>query len=93
MSGEPMEVAIALSLLLAESAAEGDPLRGKVFTFDSQPKLVEVPGVPAGGEPGAQGSLGERVKFARGMEWGGSTNIDAVFDRLCGLAVANGMSG
>jgi hypothetical protein len=47
MEGRPMEVAVALSLLLAESAPLNSPWHGKIFTFSQIPLLVEVPGIPA----------------------------------------------
>lgn len=46
MSGQPMEVAVALSLLLAESAPLDSPWYGHVMTFSRTPRLVKVPGIP-----------------------------------------------
>jgi hypothetical protein len=43
MAGRPMEVAVALSLLLAESAPLDSPWHGKIFTFSEVPHLVTVP--------------------------------------------------
>ena len=40
MDGEPMEVAIALSLLLTEAAPQDCPWRGHIFTFDEKPRCV-----------------------------------------------------
>jgi len=42
MSGTPMDVAVALSLLLAESANGDDPFRDSVVTFSATPQLVRV---------------------------------------------------
>jgi hypothetical protein len=46
MMGTPMEVAVALSLLLAESAPRVSPWYGTIITFSERPHLVEVPGIP-----------------------------------------------
>ena len=66
MTGEPMEVAIALSLLLAESAPRDSPLFGKMFTFHEQPELLTVPDIPhhAAGEV-PEGGLAKQVKWVR----------------------------
>ena len=91
MSGEPMEVAVALSLLLAESAPEGSALRGKMFTFHEVPTLVTVPDVPAPGQA-PEGGLARRLAHVKGIDWGGSTNIDAIFEQLLRLALDNSMT-
>lgn len=72
MEGRPMEVAIALSLLLASSAPRDSPLFGRMFTFHESPTLVEVPGIPdyAAGEV-VEDSLARMVEHVRGIEWGG----------------------
>jgi hypothetical protein len=85
MDGVPMEVAIALSMLLAESRPNDDPFRGRMFTFDSEPKLMTVPNIP-NYETGDMGSLAERVQFVRNMGWGMNTNLEAVFEQLLALA-------
>lgn len=91
MTGEPMQVAVALSLLLAESAPVGSALRGKMFTFHELPTLVTVPDVPAPGEA-PEGGLAARLAYVKSIAWGGSTNIDAIFDQLLQLAIATGMT-
>ncbi|KAL7581802.1 hypothetical protein ACA910_022328 [Epithemia clementina (nom. ined.)] len=75
MSGTPMDVAIALSLLVAELAPQGSQWRGKVITFSEVPKLVNVP------EPTID-NLGERARLVQGMDWGYNTDFQAVFDLL-----------
>merc|ERR1711966_334722 len=42
MNGEPMEVCVALGLLLAESAPVESPWRGKIMTFESRPQLMDL---------------------------------------------------
>jgi hypothetical protein len=87
MRGEPMDVAIALSLLMAE-AGEG----GKICTFHESPKLVDVPGLPKAedGFLGGVGDLGRRADFVKGIDWGMSTDIDRVWDLLIEEALDQG---
>jgi len=87
MNGEPMDVAIALSLLMAE-AGEG----GKICTFHESPKLVDVPGLPKteDGFLGSVGDLGRRADFVKGIDWGMSTDIDRVWDLLIEEALEQG---
>jgi len=91
MSGEPMEVAVALSLLLAESAPKTSVLRGGMFTFHSKPTFVRLT-VPdhEGGEV-RDGALAERVRWVKSIEWGCSTNLDLVFDRIIDMALTYSM--
>jgi hypothetical protein len=70
MSGTPLEVAIALGLLLSE-ITEG-PYRHKLVTFSTTPELFEVP----------EGTLAEKVTAINQMNWNMSTNLQAVFDLL-----------
>eukprot|EP00961_Rhodomonas_salina_P277811 3753967-Rhodomonas_salina.1 len=97
MSGEPMDVAVALSLLLAQSQTDS-PWRGKLFTFHSQPRLVDIPMLSdvhdGAGELPAETlpDLGEMVRFVRGMPWGMNTDIDALFAQLLAKAVEEQLS-
>lgn len=92
MNGLPMEVGISLSMLLAETAPE--PLKHKMFTFSEIPVLVELENVPdhANGQIPEPGSLHRRVEQVRGMDWGGCTNFEAVFDKLLELAQLNDLT-
>ena len=63
MNGQPMEVAIALSMLVSELAAE--PYKGLLITFSEKPLLHQIKG----------NSLVERVKDIEDMEWGYNTNL------------------
>ncbi|KAL6855890.1 hypothetical protein ACP4OV_018692 [Aristida adscensionis] len=76
MSGTPMEVCVALGLLLSEISDE--PWRHRVITFSQRPQLHQVAG----------DTLGEKAAFIRRMEWGMNTDFQAVFDNLLGVAVA-----
>ncbi|CAI5498176.1 unnamed protein product [Closterium sp. Naga37s-1] len=70
MSGIPMEVAIALSLLVSEVSSE--PWKNHLITFSAQPTIHHVQGE----------TLVERVRSTEGMAWGYNTNFQAVFDLL-----------
>ena len=99
MSGTPMSVAIALSMLLAESLPRDSPLHGKIMTFHSRPSLCTLKNVPdydmvidksnledLDGILKSLGDFGARVSDVRGYDWGGSTNIEAAFDLLLQIA-------
>jgi len=80
MSGNPMCVAIALSLLVADLAEE--PFKGLICTFSSTPELFKVP----------DGQLDTKVKAVQGMNWNMSTNVEAVFDLILERATAHNIS-
>eukprot|EP00586_Coscinodiscus_wailesii_P016161 CAMPEP_0172514852 /NCGR_PEP_ID=MMETSP1066-20121228/263274_1 /TAXON_ID=671091 /ORGANISM="Coscinodiscus wailesii, Strain CCMP2513" /LENGTH=289 /DNA_ID=CAMNT_0013295687 /DNA_START=214 /DNA_END=1083 /DNA_ORIENTATION=- len=129
MTGVPMEVCVALSLLLAETAAIGDPFRGKILTFHENPTLVDFccedldPLVRIRNEDKIEdlqsksfeskskahedhegiyslltegkdvtsvyeefvhqfGDVANKFHKILQMEWGGSTNIEAAFDKI-----------
>ena len=67
MNGTPMEVAIALGLLVAELTHP--TFRDRMITFESKPRWHKLP-------PGSE-SLKSRVESASGAPWGGSTNFQA----------------
>ena len=71
-----MDVAIALSLLVAELASGS--LARKVITFHEQPDIVKLPNTS---------DLGKLHRFVSGLPWGGSTNFHKVFALLKTLAV------
>ena len=74
MSGEPMEVAIALGLIVSELSNE--PYKNKVITFESNPQLFNVTG----------NTLNDRVKCLQRAPWGGSTNFVGTFDLMLNMA-------
>ncbi|RYR21347.1 hypothetical protein Ahy_B03g066636 isoform C [Arachis hypogaea] len=75
MDGVPMEVSVALGLLVSE--LNEDPWKGKVITFSEEPKLHLIEGE----------DLRSKAEFIREMEWGGNTDFQAVFDRILEVAV------
>ncbi|CAE7195355.1 unnamed protein product [Symbiodinium sp. CCMP2456] len=66
-----MDVAIALSLLVAELSS--GPLARQVITFHERPSLVKFPDTS---------DLCELVSFIMRLDWGGSTNFHRVFQLL-----------
>ncbi|KAL3506109.1 hypothetical protein ACH5RR_031491 [Cinchona calisaya] len=63
MSGIPMEVSVALGLLISELSE--NPWKGKLITFSANPQLHRIEGE----------SLGEKTQFIRDMEWGVNTDF------------------
>nr|XP_016479353.1 PREDICTED: uncharacterized protein LOC107800652 [Nicotiana tabacum] len=75
MSGTPMEVSVALGILVSELSVE--PWKGKLITFSKNPKLQLVEGE----------DLRSKVGFVRNMEWGMNTDFQKVFDLILKVAV------
>ncbi|GJM90381.1 hypothetical protein PR202_ga06655 [Eleusine coracana subsp. coracana] len=75
MYGVPMDVSVALGLLVSELSA--DPWRGRVITFSDAPQLHAITG----------DTLAEKVEFVKTMDWGMNTDFQAVFDKILEVAV------
>ncbi|EYU22109.1 hypothetical protein MIMGU_mgv1a003517mg [Erythranthe guttata] len=75
MSGIPMEVSVALGVLVSELSES--PWKGKLITFSENPMLQSVEGE----------SLREKTEFVRNMDWGMNTDFQKVFDLLLKVAV------
>ncbi|KAF5746389.1 hypothetical protein HS088_TW06G00560 [Tripterygium wilfordii] len=75
MHGVPMEVSVALGVLVSELCEE--PWKGKLITFSAYPELQKVVGE----------NLREKTAFVRGMVWGGNTDFQKVFDLILRVAV------
>ncbi|KAH0738955.1 hypothetical protein KY290_037660 [Solanum tuberosum] len=80
MSGIPMEVSVALGVLVSELSAE--PWKGKLITFSESPELQKVEG----------DTLKEKTEFVRNMNWGMNTNFQKVFDTILEVAVQGNLS-
>jgi hypothetical protein len=76
MNGLPMDVCVALGLLLSELCDE--PWRHRVITFSLWPQLHHVEGK----------TLWEKTRFIREMHWDMNTDFQAVFDQLLRVVVA-----
>lgn len=77
MSGEPMEVSIALAMYVAER--NKGPYRDKFITFSDTPKLQSLHG----------NNVVEKVRSLARADWGMNTNIEAVFDVVLRIAQRN----
>ncbi|WOL05724.1 hypothetical protein Cni_G14455 [Canna indica] len=75
MFGTPMEVCIALGLLISELSEK--PWKGRVITFSAEPQLHLIEG----------DSLQEKTEFIRRMQWGMNTDFQQVFDKMLAVAV------
>lgn len=75
MDGTPMEVSVALGLLISELSEE--PWKGRVITFSERPMLHRIEGE----------SLQEKTRFVRMMDWGMNTDFQKVFDKMLDVAV------
>lgn len=69
MSGEPMQVAIALGLLVAQLAAP--EFANRVLTFETCPQWHQI-------DPGA--NIVAKVRSLQSARWGGSTNFEAALE-------------
>ncbi|KAL9237189.1 hypothetical protein vseg_011771 [Gypsophila vaccaria] len=76
MCGVPMEVSVALGLLISELSER--PWKGKLITFSEKPQFHTING----------GTLLQKTNFIRHMDWGMNTNIQGAFDRILEVAVA-----
>ncbi|KAF0902798.1 hypothetical protein E2562_019126 [Oryza meyeriana var. granulata] len=76
MTGLPMDVCVALGLLLSELCDE--PWHHRVITFSHRPQLHHIKGE----------TLLEKTEFIRRMDWQMNTNFQAVFDQLLQVAVS-----
>ena len=74
MYGQPIEAAISMGAYIAERGK--GPFQNYFITFSDNPKLVEFQGV----------DVYDKFMRAQSAEWGGSTNIEAVFNLLLDTA-------
>lgn len=70
MSGTPMEVSIALGILISKFSLP--PFTNQVLTFDENPNFFELKGK----------TLKSRVAELIAAPWGGSTNLQKTFDLI-----------
>ena len=70
MYGQPLEAAVSMGAYIAERGK--GPFKNHFITFTDYPELVEFSGR----------DLYDKFMRARNADWGGSTNIEAVFNML-----------
>ncbi|CAD6341479.1 unnamed protein product [Miscanthus lutarioriparius] len=75
MNGTPMEVCVALGLLISELSEK--PWAGRVITFSETPQIHKIEGM----------TLVQKMSFIKRMDWNMNTNFQAVFDRILRTAV------
>jgi hypothetical protein len=75
MTGTPMDAAVSMGAYIAERGK--GPFKNHFITFSDSPRLVEFTGV----------DIYDKFQRARDADWGGSTNIEAVFDLLLTTAI------
>ena len=76
MSGTPMEVSIAMGILVSELAVPA--FRDRFITFETDPKWHKLP---------TGGSLKEKVASAQRAAWGGTTNFGAALQLVLDACV------
>jgi len=74
---QAMDVSVALGIYCAER--NKGAFHNIIMTFNSNPEFVEID----------RASLRFKVNQVRGIEWGGSTNLQKAFQNLLTLAVEN----
>jgi hypothetical protein len=80
MYGLPIQVAIALGILLAERAV--GPYKDHFITFSSAPKLQKITG----------NDITSKVRGLFNADWDCNTDIEAVFDLILNTAIKNKLS-
>ena len=77
MTGTPMDAAVSMGAYIAERGK--GPFKNHFITFSDNPQLVEFTGV----------DIYDKFQRARDADWGGSTDIEAVFDLLLNTALSH----
>jgi len=78
MDGDPLEVAIALGIRIAEKSALGK----RVMTFSSKPSWVNLEGYP---------DFVSQVQTIKHAEWGMNTNFNAALNTILNAIIENKM--
>ena len=76
MDGQPMEIAIALGLLISSVAAE--PFKGALLPFSTKPTFFDLD---------VTDTLHKNVAKVAQMEWQGSTDLQAAFRQILTRAI------
>lgn len=81
MEGTPMEVAIALGILVSELCDSA--FKDRFITFHEKPTWVSLEGIS---------SLKDKVVKTMGSPWGGSTNFEAALEMILSVATKHRLS-
>ena len=79
MEGDPMEVAVALGIRIAEKSVIGK----RVMTFSAKPNWINLEAYP---------DFISQVEVVKQSEWGMNTNFHAALDLILDAIIANKMS-
>ena len=82
MNGTPLEVSIALGILISSLTAE--PFRNTVISFDTFPTMHII--------PDSCTTLQQKVESMKEVPWGGTTNLYKVFELILNRAIQYGLS-
>jgi hypothetical protein len=81
MDGIPMEMCVALSLAISNGANKSSPYRNKVLTFNTECEVVELTTLEDK-TIDRWDRIHEASVELKGANWGGSTNLESVFERI-----------
>lgn len=77
MYGDPMAVALSIAMYCAER--NKGAFANHFFTFSNNPTFVEIQGA----------DFVDKINRMSQADWGGSTNVEAVFDKMLAVAKQN----
>ena len=77
MQGLPMEVSIALGILISSLTTE--PFKNTIISFNTNPTIHNI--------PDSNASLYDKVQSMKSIPWGGSTDLYKVFELILNRAI------
>ena len=80
--GSPSPIQVSISLAIYFSERNKGLFHNHFITFHNKPELVEIKGK----------DIVDKVDYVSRADWGGSTNIEAVFDLILRTAMKNQLS-
>jgi len=83
MNGVPMEVSVALGILISSLAPEDSPFHKRLLTFSRKPTFHDF---------SSHKTLVAQVKSVMNMPWGESTNFSLALDRILEVVVEHELS-
>jgi hypothetical protein len=76
----PLDVAVAMGMIISDVTT--GPFHGNLMTFNTTPAFAVIP----------EGTMYERFSAVRNMAWGGSTNLEGLFNLVLDTAIANNVT-